>query len=188
LCSSCFLSFVTFLTCFFFSSRRRHTRSKRDWSSDVCSSDLQAIDTFGNVFASGVVERVAGMVSDATEEIRGKVQTLMNAIDNLIAFVNEPEIQAALISVRDGLNEIMDEIATTGLRDIDDLIDVVSKIRDLTDELTVALQQLQQRLYQETGGDGSTAGDLMDTLQIQESLNVVYSTMEDVLDSLNRVP
>src|SRR5699024_12554473 len=27
---------------FFFSSRRRHTRSKRDWSSDVCSSDLGA--------------------------------------------------------------------------------------------------------------------------------------------------
>src|SRR5699024_11790732 len=26
----------------FFSSRRRHTRSKRDWSSDVCSSDLFA--------------------------------------------------------------------------------------------------------------------------------------------------
>src|SRR5699024_11459919 len=26
---------------FFFSSRRRHTRSKRDWSSDVCSSDLE---------------------------------------------------------------------------------------------------------------------------------------------------
>src|SRR6266496_5156280 len=25
--------------CFFFSSRRRHTRSLRDWSSDVCSSD-----------------------------------------------------------------------------------------------------------------------------------------------------
>src|SRR5699024_12189833 len=28
------------LLLFFFSSRRRHTRSKRDWSSDVCSSDL----------------------------------------------------------------------------------------------------------------------------------------------------
>src|SRR3712207_7299530 len=27
--------------CFFFSSRRRHTRYWRDWSSDVCSSDLQ---------------------------------------------------------------------------------------------------------------------------------------------------
>src|SRR5699024_11317569 len=29
------------LCLFFFSSRRRHTRSKRDWSSDVCSSDLR---------------------------------------------------------------------------------------------------------------------------------------------------
>src|SRR5256884_3856689 len=26
--------------CFFFSSRSRHTRCSRDWSSDVCSSDL----------------------------------------------------------------------------------------------------------------------------------------------------
>src|SRR5690349_23940328 len=33
-----------FLFCFFFfSSRRRHTRSLRDWSSDVCSSDLYRI-------------------------------------------------------------------------------------------------------------------------------------------------
>src|SRR5699024_11572058 len=30
---------------FFFSSRRRHTRSKRDWSSDVCSSDLKHINS-----------------------------------------------------------------------------------------------------------------------------------------------
>src|SRR2546422_6674000 len=28
---------------FFFSSRRRHTRCSRDWSSDVCSSDLRSI-------------------------------------------------------------------------------------------------------------------------------------------------
>src|SRR3984893_2606190 len=30
------------LLCFFFSSRRRHTRWPRDWSSDVCSSDLRS--------------------------------------------------------------------------------------------------------------------------------------------------
>src|SRR6266542_6081090 len=30
--------------CFFFSSRRRHTRCYRDWSSDVCSSDLGTHD------------------------------------------------------------------------------------------------------------------------------------------------
>src|SRR2546429_5814985 len=28
---------------FFFSSRRRHTRCSRDWSSDVCSSDLVVV-------------------------------------------------------------------------------------------------------------------------------------------------
>src|SRR5690606_9371097 len=31
---------------FFFSSRRRHTRFSRDWSSDVCSSDLRNILVF----------------------------------------------------------------------------------------------------------------------------------------------
>src|SRR5690606_39963042 len=31
----------TALVCFFFARRRRHTRFSRDWSSDVCSSDLR---------------------------------------------------------------------------------------------------------------------------------------------------
>src|SRR6266536_5760507 len=31
---------LIFIVFFFFASRRRHTRSTRDWSSDVCSSDL----------------------------------------------------------------------------------------------------------------------------------------------------
>src|SRR5207248_4937655 len=37
----CFLVLVLlYVVFFFFSSRRRHTRSYGDWSSDVCSSDL----------------------------------------------------------------------------------------------------------------------------------------------------
>src|SRR3989442_10197638 len=32
---------------FFFSSRRRHTRCGRDWSSDVCSSDLLQLQSLG---------------------------------------------------------------------------------------------------------------------------------------------
>src|SRR5260221_9016047 len=39
-----------FQTCFFFfSSRRRHTRSLCDWSSDVCSSDLHHATRLGKV-------------------------------------------------------------------------------------------------------------------------------------------
>src|SRR5690606_41090095 len=34
------VSFPSIILFFFFSSRRRHTRFSRDWSSDVCSSDL----------------------------------------------------------------------------------------------------------------------------------------------------
>src|SRR5690554_7476727 len=33
--------YVNLYVIFFFSSRRRHTRCGRDWSSDVCSSDLK---------------------------------------------------------------------------------------------------------------------------------------------------
>src|SRR5207302_8092876 len=44
-----FCSFCYFFFFFFFSSRRRHTRFSRDWTSDVCSSDLyeQPLDLLG---------------------------------------------------------------------------------------------------------------------------------------------
>src|SRR3712207_6094917 len=45
--NSCVISDFYF---FFFSSRRRHTRYWRDWSSDVCSSDLRV---FWEVYGSG---------------------------------------------------------------------------------------------------------------------------------------
>src|SRR5207249_9779913 len=38
-----------------FSSRRRHTRSKRDWSSDVCSSDLLLLFLGNDLLVVGVV-------------------------------------------------------------------------------------------------------------------------------------
>src|SRR5205814_5149557 len=61
--------------CFFFSSRRRHTRCLSDWSSDVCSSDLKStvrviqIGIVARGCAAGVKEasmrflRLAGLLS-----------------------------------------------------------------------------------------------------------------------------
>src|SRR5215469_4803056 len=46
---------------FFFSSRRRHTRSLRDWSSDVCSSDLLLRDLIAETterFPSRVIYQI----------------------------------------------------------------------------------------------------------------------------------
>src|SRR5690349_24303158 len=53
---------------FFFSSRRRHTRSLRDWSSDVCSSDL-AGSTVAAV-AVGILREVLLVVILGVVELR----------------------------------------------------------------------------------------------------------------------
>src|SRR5256886_17060789 len=42
-------------TTFFFSSRRRHTRFDCDWSSDVCSSDLETVDSLADLLTSAMV-------------------------------------------------------------------------------------------------------------------------------------
>src|SRR5699024_11457557 len=47
---------------FCFSSRRRHTRSKRDWSSDVCSSDLEP--TFVKLMTERVKEAITWLPKD----------------------------------------------------------------------------------------------------------------------------
>src|SRR3989454_8106574 len=51
-----------FIFFFFFSSRRRHTRLQGDWSSDVCSSDLdiEALDLQAVQQVSGVLVREVG--------------------------------------------------------------------------------------------------------------------------------
>src|SRR2546422_10459416 len=46
--------------CFFFSSRRRHTRCSRDWSSDVCSSDLRLM--VAGILMAGIALVGLGMI------------------------------------------------------------------------------------------------------------------------------
>src|SRR5687768_3490481 len=58
------------LLSFFFSSKRRHTRCSRDWSSDVCSSDLKetymtAVATRNQTFSAEVIEQLRGAVRGA---------------------------------------------------------------------------------------------------------------------------
>src|SRR2546422_11247 len=55
---------------FFFSSRRRHTRCSRDWSSDVCSSDLDTVSVNAKVRISDASDPEAVDTSDATFRIR----------------------------------------------------------------------------------------------------------------------
>src|SRR5256712_11001736 len=66
-----------FVSCvFFFSSRRRHTRSDRDWSSDVCSSDLEL----------GFLERSFNRM---IEEIGGTISTVQREADEVAALAEQ---------------------------------------------------------------------------------------------------
>src|SRR6266536_4921771 len=50
---------------FFFSSRRRHTRSTRDWSSDVCSSDLGTRFPSNSLAEAGPINEDANLLRAA---------------------------------------------------------------------------------------------------------------------------
>src|SRR2546430_7019089 len=50
--------------CFFFSSRRRHTRFDCDWSSDVCSSDLQVEKAKVDLQRCTIYSPINGIVID----------------------------------------------------------------------------------------------------------------------------
>src|SRR5947209_20177096 len=53
---------------FFFSSRRRHTRYWRDWSSDVCSSDLKT--------QHGMIEQVERIHAELSIKLLGDLEIL----------------------------------------------------------------------------------------------------------------
>src|SRR5690625_5379738 len=72
---------------FFFSSRRRHTRWPRDWSSDVCSSDLvEEPDGAGHHRSSGPEERRARVIRFSRARIVASDPSAMmvSAITNAI--------------------------------------------------------------------------------------------------------
>src|SRR5690349_22922681 len=88
MCFFYFFFFIVFIFFFFFffSSRRRHTRSLRDWSSDVCSSDLVA--PLQGAFAASIVaffsflgfEAAANMAEEVKNPTRSYPRALFGAI------------------------------------------------------------------------------------------------------------
>ena len=143
---------------------------------------------YSNTVSDTMMQEMSGQVGDAIEVVRKQAQALLDSVNQLIAVVQEPEIQQAMIDVRDGLQRVMDKFNETGMKDIDSLIEIVTELRDITDKLTGALQQLQQRLNTESGTEGSTAADLADDLQVQQSLNTFYNTLNDVIKAMDDVP
>src|SRR5687768_18336337 len=73
---------------FFFSSRRRHTRCSRDWSSDVCSSDLVAICRLKRV-AADMRDDVTPFLPKAPDQKNGKRVALIGAGPSSLTVAND---------------------------------------------------------------------------------------------------
>src|SRR5207253_3680808 len=58
---------------FFFSSRRRHTRWPRDWSSDVCSSDLSWVKCKDDGALPNDIEKAKALIKDYGKPVEFKM-------------------------------------------------------------------------------------------------------------------
>src|SRR5438105_6735195 len=77
---------------FFFSSRRRHTRSTRDWSSDVCSSDLGAVERRRDALDPAGVEEKREARPVAAPQLL--VQLQKRPLHFLAAAVQQPDVRS----------------------------------------------------------------------------------------------
>src|SRR6266496_2650808 len=90
---------------FFFSSRRRHTRSLRDWSSDVCSSDLGLARllpvTHGPVDDAFLFPGDVGVAQERGEIVGDRAVDRVLKIENARARLAYHEVARVIIAVHE---------------------------------------------------------------------------------------
>src|SRR2546422_1811847 len=149
---------------FSFSSRRRHTRCSRDWSSDVCSSDLRR----GRLRALRLqahlppLERPEGV----TEALAAVAGALLVALV-FVAWMLLRQIEGARSQAHEGQESVRKEVG-----------DLARRVKD-------EVGGLQQRVATELKGVSAEV-----SRQLQEGMRLIQSaqaTMGDRLDSAARV-
>src|SRR5699024_2148292 len=101
---------------FFFESRRRHTRSKRDWSSDVCSSDLDyfTVGTMDPDFENAAFKLKKGEISDPVQSQNGFhiIQVLNTRENKDVGSLKEekPQIKRELATQKVDPNEAQEKL------------------------------------------------------------------------------
>src|SRR2546422_10225566 len=105
MCSYIMMIFTFYCFFFFFSSRRRHTRCSRDWSSDVCSSDLALMRIRRNQV------RAAEPLDEEAAGGHGPVSGVPARIDLERAFEQLSETSRAVVWLHDVEGYTHEEIA-----------------------------------------------------------------------------
>src|SRR5690606_8401867 len=126
---------------YFFSSRRRHTRFSRDWSSDVCSSDLLVAelssgDLAGVVAPSAYLETFSTTAGDAVRT-RDAHDVVSVVVDSDVLF----DVDSAMIGP--GADEALDAVVAQLSLAADGELVVVGHTDDQGEE--AANQELSER-------------------------------------------
>src|SRR3989475_790693 len=135
--------------CFFFSSRRRHTRFDCDWSSDVCSSDLQHDPHTGvATITLNRPDRLNALTFDVYRELRDAFRTLDG----------EPGVRAVIITGAGRAfcsgGDVEDIIGALFARDAAGLLEFTR----LTCDLILALRQCRRPIVGALNGTVAGAG------------------------------
>src|SRR5206468_914614 len=146
---------------FFFSSRRRHTRSDRDWSSDVCSSDLQHL---GEIFSAEdqLIDQVVLSVHRTPASYTGEDLVEISCHGGMLvcAKVLEACLRAGARAARPG--EFTERAFLNGKMDLTQAEAVIDLIRARTDlALRSATEQLEGKLGEKIA---NIRRDLLDLL------------------------
>src|SRR5690554_2309768 len=124
---------------FFFSSRRRHTRCGRDWSSDVCSSDLELTElkTTLEQKEQHYKEQMA-QLSETKQSLGKEFENLANKIfeekGKTFSHTSQASIDAMLKPFReqiDGFQKRINEVHDSSLKGNTNLAAEIKKVLDV---------------------------------------------------------
>src|SRR2546421_3908578 len=123
------------LCVFFFSSRRRHTRSDRDWSSDVCSSDLRRLRCAAHILNLAVTKGIS-VVDESIKKAREfashirRSQPCFEELKKIFVMKNKPFL-------------VPDLDVETRWNSMYLMLEKLSRIREMTDILVVSKPSLR---------------------------------------------
>src|SRR5476651_1534781 len=173
---------------FFFSSRRRHTRYWRDWSSDVCSSDLRIIEIYGPE-SSGKTTLALHVVAEAQK--RGGVCGFIDAehaLDTIYARKLGVDLENLLISQPDTGEqalEITDTLVRSGAIDVlvIDSVAALTPKAEIEGEMGESQPGLQARLMSQALRKLTASISRSNTMvifinQIRMKIGVMYGSPE----------
>src|SRR5437763_16222654 len=115
---------VVFIYFFFYSSRRRHTRYTGDWSSDVCSSDLEALGPFigtagdQQLIVQGAAELAARWTECSAAALRRAVTILCGRITAQRERIDIEILAPGLYALLSGKPEGSEPVATANGRQL----------------------------------------------------------------------